>query len=354
MDDGSTGAREGDEATPRPVRRSRLRRWGPRVLLVLVLVFAGGELFARYYLGLGDPPLMMADPQIEYLAKPDQDCRRFGNHVRYNHYSMRSDDFPAHKADPRELRVLVIGDSVVNGGVLSDQSKIATSVLQRKLRNELNRPVVVANISAGSWGPPNELAYLKRFGLFDADVMVIVLSSHDYADVPTFAPTVGVDPSSPDHRPVLALWEGFTRYLLPRLGYRKASNEGYTPATAPAKSADVAWSMAALREMIDMGRRAGLRVILAQHLERAESLASPLPGHGVIADEARRDGLAPIELGAAFDAARRRGQQPYRDDIHPNDLGQAVIAEALLPAIERAVGAAPTTAPAATGRVTVR
>ncbi len=29
----------------------------------------------------------------------------------------------------------------------------------------------MANISAGSWGPPNQLEYLKRFGTFDADVL---------------------------------------------------------------------------------------------------------------------------------------------------------------------------------------
>src|SRR5206468_1208991 len=156
---------------------------------------------------------------------PDQDCRRLGHRIKYNHYSMRSDDFPEHKTDRNELRALVVGDSVINGGVPTDQSELATEILKRRLAEDLKRPVVVGNISASSWGPPNELAYLKRYGLFDADVLVIVVSSHDYVDVPTFVPVVDVDRSFPGHKPVSALWEGIDRYWLQR--FRKTSNEGY-------------------------------------------------------------------------------------------------------------------------------
>jgi hypothetical protein len=325
---------EGVPAHPRP-----RRRWPLWVLIVLVLLFVGGELFARFYLGLGDPPLMQADPQIEYLFKPNQDCKRFGHRIKYNQYSMRSDDVSVHKSAPNELRVLVVGDSVVNGGVQTDQSQLATSLLQTQLAQDLKRPVFVGNISAGSWGPPNELAYLKRYGLFDADAVVIVLSSHDYVDVPTFEPLVGVNPVFPDHKPVLALWEGFERYLLPRLKGGVAANEGLAPATGPAKSADIETCMTAIREMVAMGRAAGAKVIIAQHLERDETLASPFPGHHEIEQEARHDGITPIELGTFFEQARRRGEDPYRkgDHIHPNEVGQREIERALLPAIEEAV-----------------
>ena len=65
---------------------------------------------------------------------------------------------------------------------------MATTRLENKLAESLDRPVLVANIAAGSWGPPNILAYLRRFSFFDADVVVIVLNSPDYADAPTFEP----------------------------------------------------------------------------------------------------------------------------------------------------------------------
>jgi hypothetical protein len=326
---------ENQDESPRPTKRRWTKRLAWLAVTLLVLLIAG-ELFARFYLGLGDPPLSQADPQIEYLFKPDQDCHRFGHHIHYNHYSMRSEDFPPHKSQPNELRVMVVGDSVVNGGALTDQSEIATSIMEKKLAEDLKRPVVVGNISAGSWGPPNELAYLKRYGLFDADVLVIVVSSHDYADVPTFEPVVGTR-AYPDHKPLLALWEGFDRYVLPKFSKKKEANEGFVATTAPAKEEDVRACMTAIRDMIEMGRSAGAKVIVAQHLERAEKLASPLRGHEVIKAEVIKDGITPVELGKAYEAARAKGEQPYRDAIHPNPVGQRVMADTLVKAIEEVV-----------------
>lgn len=319
--------------TPRPIK-SRLRRWSIRLLFLMLLLFIGGELFARFYLGLGDPPLSQFDPTMEYRFKPDQNCKRFGNHIKYNHYSMRSDDFPIHKSRPDELRVMVIGDSIINGGSLSDQSEIATSILQQKLAEDFNRPVIVGNISAGSWGPPNELAYLKHFGLFDADVLVIVLSSHDYADVPDFKPVVGVNLAWPDHKPLLALWEGFDRYVLPKLKHQDASDEAYMAATAPPRQADIDWSMQSLHDMIAMARASGAKVIVAQHLEKTETMSALLPGHDIIKSACLKDRITPIQFGPPFETARTQGQQLYRDGIHPNAAGQRIIAVALLPAIE--------------------
>jgi hypothetical protein len=80
-------------------------------VIILVCLVAAGEWFARVQLGLGNPPLSVAHPTIEYLFKPNQDVRRFDNRVRINAYGMRSEDFPASKPQD-EFRVLVFGDSV--------------------------------------------------------------------------------------------------------------------------------------------------------------------------------------------------------------------------------------------------
>jgi hypothetical protein len=189
--------------------------------------------------------------------------------------------------------------------------------------------VVVGNISAGSWGPPNELAYLKKFGLFDADVLVIVLSSGDYGDAPTFEPAVGILAGAPDHKPVLALWEGFQRYLLPK--FKREPAPADVPAATPAA---IEWCTRALKEMIELGRGRGAKVIVAQHLEREESMAAPYPGHAVIAAVARGAGVEPLELGPAFETARARGEQPYHDNIHITASGHRIIAEELTKAVE--------------------
>ena len=90
----------------------------------------------------------------------------------------------------------------------------------------------------------------------------------------------------------------------------------------------------------------GAKVIVALHLGRDEPLASPQEGHDYFVREAKADGVRPVELGAAFEAARKSGEEPYRDNIHPNATGQRIIATTLLPVIEGAVrGAATTTTP---------
>ena len=178
----------------------------------LLLVIAGLELFCRFHLGLGDPPLSRADPEIEYLFIGPRTYHRFGNTITFNAYSMRTHTFDARRKNPEEIRVMVCGDSVINGGSQTDQSQLMTTRLENHLQSELHHPAVVMNVSAGSWGPPNYLAYVKRYGFFEADALVIVVSSHDFADSPTFEPVVGVDPDFPAKTPTFA--PGRTRHAL--------------------------------------------------------------------------------------------------------------------------------------------
>lgn len=320
---------------------NRWRRWCRRFLIgcgIFVLFLVGGELFARYGLGLGDPPLSIADSQIEYMFKPSMSYWRFGNYVHYNAYSMRSEDFPKKKNKPDELRVLMIGDSVINGGNLTDQSQLASKLLEHRLAKDLHRPVVVGNISAGSWGPGNQVAYLKRFGVFDADIAVIVLSSHDYADYPDFKPIVGVSPNYPAHKPISALWEGITRYLPRYLPWDSANSKSkhVRPHVAHLKK-NILKTDEACREMAKLLRDHHVRIILAQHLERAEAKTGQLmPGHDHLLHLFQKMHLKHIiQLGPAFRAALSDGEQPYRDKIHPDPLGQKLIAHALTGPIEK-------------------
>ena len=59
-------------------------------LAAVCLLAVGGEWFARSVLGLGDPPLSITHPRIEYLYVPNQDVQRFGKRFLVNDYSMRS------------------------------------------------------------------------------------------------------------------------------------------------------------------------------------------------------------------------------------------------------------------------
>lgn len=70
------------------------------------------EVSLRMFWGLGDPPLYISDAEFEYIYAPNQDLVRFGNRVYVNAFSMRSRELN----ETDSIRILVIGDSIVNGG----------------------------------------------------------------------------------------------------------------------------------------------------------------------------------------------------------------------------------------------
>jgi hypothetical protein len=327
---------------PAPNQHEPQRRWwrvARYAAMILLIGLLAGELLARFYLGLGDPPITITHPAIEYLFAPNQRVRRFGNRIETNSYSMRSAEFPKKKGDPRELRILVLGDSIINGGAQTDQDELATELLERDLAERLDRPVVVGNVSAGSWGPPNLLAYVQEFGTFEADMAVLVFNSPDAGDVPTFDP---LDRSLfPQSKPPCALWEAVTRYL-PR--YLPGGPAATGEATS-ASNADKSASLAAARALVEQFRETGARVIVLLHQTRGELAARPEAGHDMLSVTCGQAGAKVYELGPAFQASIDSGVDPYRDDgLHPSAVGQRVIYEVLREAVLGAVESTSTTA----------
>jgi lysophospholipase L1-like esterase len=316
------------------------KKWLARLLVLLAVVAVltvACELFARYHLGLGDPPLSMSDPQIGYLFRPNQTCHRFGHLIHYNAYCMRWDDFPAHKSDPRELRVMVLGNSIINGGALTDQSGVCTSILEKALAAKLHRPVVVGNISAGGWGPLNEWPYVQRYGLFDADVVMIVLNSNNAASPFLVEPVAGADPAFPDHKPWCATWEGITRYLpryVPGLG-TVGSNEGYHP--APDEPRIMASDMQAIGQIITTARARGAKTYVVLHWTRSELEQARAAKPGWLPPRLQLIKAASQAAGVTGIISDDAGAGPsdYRDDIHPNDNGQKLLASLMFDRIAR-------------------
>jgi len=294
-------------------------------LASLVLLFFALELFCRFYLGLGDPPLSRPDPEIEYMFVGPRTYHRFGNTVSYNSLSMRSREFDHRRKNPDELRILVVGDSVINGGALTDQKDLATTRLERHLADEFHRPTIVMNVSAGSWGPPNYLAYVKRNGTFEANALIIVVSSHDAADAPTFEPIVGISPDFPDHTPTLALTEALTRYLP-----RYLPHFGAAPAVLPPDPPQGAFdqSMGAFRELIELAESRHIPVIVAQHFELSEYDKPETEGHRLFRLAADDLHVPQVELSETFAPALKAGKTLYRDAIHPNAEGQVLMEQA--------------------------
>lgn len=309
--------------------RRRFVRWLSILAGVAVLGAVSSEGFLRWRYGLGNPPVMLTDPKMEYRYAPDGHYMRRGNHIDINHYSMRSDDFAATKSSPAERRVIFIGDSVINGGAQTDQSQLATAILQSRLRKDFGVPAFVGNISAGSWGPQNELAYIDRFGLLQADVVVVVVSSHDATDE--------IGPLPPDERIGSAHYTFAWQEVADRL-------RGTPPPTdLPMNVGKPEPCLAAFDAMLTRITTAGAVPMVVFHYERHEiDEPSESTGHALLRTVCDRHGIKPVELKSAFAASLAAGRDPYRDYIHPNLIGQQVMADALTPVVESALRSAAT------------
>lgn len=292
-------------------------------MLGLIAAAVLTELVARFGLGLGDPPLFVRDNAVEYMIKPGT-YRRFGHAISINRWSQRSPEIDAKKSDPNELRVLVIGDSVVNGGALLDDAQTATRLLEDALRAELSRPVRVLNIAAGSWGPQNQLAYLEKFGTFDADAAVIVWSSHDAWDVPRFD---GLRDDQPEQRPLLAVGELVGRYVLPRLRTSKA-------APGPTDE-DFARALRSAGSLVAHLKKAqGMPIAVVLHETRGEIEGKPADpalerGRRQLTDLVSAQDIPVLRTRDRLEPGLARGEPVFQDDIHPTAAGQALVARSL-------------------------
>ncbi len=297
----------------RRILGSKLFVW---IVLGILSAFCCLEIFSRAVLGLGDPPLSIADAEIDYLFAPNQDCARFGNRICYNAASMRAErDVPPRRADAR--RVVVVGDSVVNGGVLTTHDDLATTRLDADLRRAYAGDCW--NVSAGSWGPMNYAAYFRKFGTFDATDLVLEVNSHDlWEDDPKEGGGRIVGSLAfPDRKPVSACWEAFTRYALPKikgLAGRKFNRKVDVPhCETEARNALAKKNLDACAFLYSLPFA---RKFLVVHRSRAEcARRAATPGETAFVEHARAHGVQVVYL--TLDP-----QEDYRDDIHPNANGQ--------------------------------
>lgn len=188
----------------------RLWKWVGGVLAIVVAL----ECVCRWGMGLGDPSLLVADEELDYRFVPDQQGVYQGCRYAYNNASMRSDRPITPLRQPTMRRVLVVGDSIVNGEARTDQDELATSLLAKTAQAEFY------NLSACSWGPLNSLAYFQRYGTFDATDVVFLFSNHDlWDDDPRLAAgaKVGLSADFQAQKPWCATWEWVRFYLYPKV-----------------------------------------------------------------------------------------------------------------------------------------
>jgi hypothetical protein len=183
-----------------------------QILLGFFLLILITEVFLRFYLGFCNTILYRADNSYEYIAAPGQHRFRMRNNISYNLESMRSPELK-----DSSIKVLGFGDSILNGGVMTDQDSLASTLLSDSLTKIYHKEIQFLNISSGSWGPDNCYAFLKKHGSYRARHLFLFVNSHDAYDNMDFVKTVGINESLPNKQYIVAIYELWNRYILTSL-----------------------------------------------------------------------------------------------------------------------------------------
>lgn len=181
------------------------------------------------------------------------------------------------------------------------------------------------NISAGSWGPDNCAAYLKKYGLFDAKAMFLLVSSHDAYDNMNFQPVVGKHVSYPDKQYPLAWIELFDRYIIPRLFKKNKKEADPDQKVLDGIRKDGRIFNPGFNQLKAMADSANIPLIIYLHAERSETNSGHYNEQGQeIITWAKNNGARLIK-----ELDNPLPMDGYRDNIHVNDKGQRKIAETI-------------------------
>jgi len=273
------------------------------------------EIGLRVIFGFCDAVLLRTDPDYEYIAIP-QKRHRFGNNIYYNSFSQRN-------AEPTDSSlVLGFGDSVINGGTQTDQDSLATTHLSEYLSKKYSRPYLVTNISAGSWGPDNCYAYLKKQGNFGAKGMLLVVSSHDAYDDMNFMPVVGKNPDFPDKQYSLAIIELFDRYIIPRIFKKKVDENSQLVINKQTVSTPFNSGFENFKRYSDS---AHIPLTIYLHADKTELISGTYNSQGLeIINFCTRQNIRLIK-----ELDYHLQESSYRDNIHLNSAGQRAMYEIL-------------------------
>jgi hypothetical protein len=297
------------------------------LLIIAALFLLGSELVARYILGLGHTVVYRADPQYEYIYKQNQNIKRFGKIVLTNEYSMRS--LPLAK---NEKRVLLFGDSVLNGGSLTDHGELATTLLEKSLQKSCDTSVRILNISAGSWGPDNAFAYLEKYGDFNATEIILVFSSHDAHDSMNHEAVVDVHPSFPSKEPCCALVDGFSRYFIPKVeSFFSKSDKKETVGKIHKIDNDEKFN-SGWEDFLHYAKAHNMGLYVVLHPGKKEFEAGEYDENGKKIIEFLNTNKVPYLL-----ELENTKKEYFRDDIHPNKKGQELLFHELLPVVQKKV-----------------
>ena len=305
-----------------PLTRGRLSVLPLAVVALVLLAAAEGGL--RLY-GFGTPLLYAQDPDVGYYPKPQQRVRYPGRTITVNNHGMRSPDLSSHKT-PGHVRILMLGDSTLAGTYVSND-ELYSSLLGQKLNAAAGAPVFeVMNMGVNAWGPLHELAFVRKFGTFEADLAIICGPLYD-----AYRPRYELEslpfypaPRSPRFAIEQILYELGWRFRAARLG----------PPWWADSPAQAERGLAAYVELAEHLRQHDVEVLFEMLPSASETLGreTDIRGHQLMTELAPR--LDKLGVPADYPGAIFKDVKPtsklYHDGVHFDRLGHRLYAEYLV------------------------
>lgn len=292
-----------------------------RLVFCLFTLLCSAELVLRV-LGFASP-ILYEKSDFGYVVKPNQNISFLGNTIRINSHSQRSDEPLAHR-----IKILILGDSVSFGGNQIDQSMTYPAQLETLMHQRNVGNTQVLNAAAGGWSLFNQAGYIRTFGFSEARCCVWQIGTQDLFQPPASSAMIDSHPAFPSVQPASAITAVVSRYILPRFGFmREASDPGTALDSRPAELEDVLQLVKTVHEMA-ASTSVNLAILYVPQPENIESQNPEVSRRKLALQQTAQAYIIPF-----WDLAEGMTNQPwqkfFRDAVHPNALGNSLIAEYL-------------------------
>lgn len=275
-------------------------------ILSLFCVLFLGEMIARH-LHLADYILYTRSHEFGFMPQPNSS----GVLRRRYRWRINSDGLRSDQCRPvLQEGILLVGDSIVEGGATTDQS----DTLSHHLASQTDRPIYP--IAASGWTLGNELAFLQHNPAFlVAGTCVIITNSEDLDTVNHWSN----EATHPTTAPQFQLL-----YLIKRVGWalwyrlnEPTSSHSHEALVLPGDRAD--WQVS-VKDFLSSFQGRLIWVLYPSRLERA-SAVRPAEGLRSLIEGS----VSVVDLISYHDWT----DACYRDRMHPNTHGRQVLSEVL-------------------------
>jgi hypothetical protein len=292
------------------------------ILALLIGALLAAELSARY-VGFGHPLLYRAAGS-SYEMAPGQHIARLGHTETVDSLGLRGSEVAA-RPTPGIARIMVLGDSVANGGSRLDDDQTISAITSRRLTAQGCRNEIL-NASAGGWSLFEEVAWAKRHGLYGAGTVVWVINAMDLDQASGTTAVLDHNPAFPSHAPGSALGEILFRYGLPRLGLGPDTADNGSIMPGAFDDAEFKQTLALTRAFAADLHRQGVNLIVLYHDGQGANPPRRQAAEQEFLVDLTNAGIAVTRTRPAGTAAN---PALFLDGIHPNAAGAAKIGDHL-------------------------